>query len=551
MAMLCLYAVAPQQPSPGRQGGTGETGISMAQSDGGAWTSAPFALVYPGRIGDLLFVKFRIMYSSAGSMVSDTSRTYSFNVEGRPDLSFAPGGAVIAWRGDSISVAAAIRNTGNLSAPPFIVVALRKLGDTEDIVGEITIADSLAPGKIRDFSLAVDDSLAKGDVEITLRVNPAPGFREIASDNNAITAAGSVVCRDAQAVSDSLFSSGRGLCIAPANEFAAPRRIFLFAQRIAAVRPLRTESAWASLSGDGFRQFSIGCRPALGAGDSLAWMFNQAADTLTATAKKEATIGKLCALVFDTAVSAWRFEAGAWDPNRSGLTLRTAASGPFALARANDVKPPQIRAMVDGREIIFLDYAGKDKPFSILMNDPSGIIPSSIAIRLNGKQVGNQELSPVSNANGYGDVTVTAYPKKERTVDSLAVFARDFAGNEATAVFAYMPGEDLAIKFFSCHPNPFTAAQDRTGQTAQIIRFAYLLTDVARDVSITVYTIGGHPIWNWRSISGTIGYQEVEWNGKTSDGRRIANGTYFAKLTATAEGKKAIKRIKIAKLEGY
>jgi len=46
-------------------------------------------------------------------------------------------------------------------------------------------------------------------------------------------------------------------------------------------------------------------------------------------------------------------------------------------------------------------------------------------------------------------------------------------------------------------------------------------------------------------------YQEVEWNGKTSNGYRIANGTYYAKLIAINDSKKVIKSIRIAKLEGY
>jgi hypothetical protein len=206
---------------------------------------------------------------------------------------------------------------------------------------------------------------------------------------------------------------------------------------------------------------------------------------------------------------------------------------------------------VDGREIVFLDYAAKDKPFNLLLNDPSGIVPASVAVRLNGKSLDAGDMSTVSGSNNYGDVAITAYPRKQRSVDSLAVYAEDFAGNNATAVFAYMPGEDLRIQFLSCHPNPFTAAQDRSGNTAKTIRFAFLLTDIARDVSLTVYTIGGNVVWSWRKSTGIIGYQEVEWNGKTSGGNRIANGTYYAKLVAASEGKKAVKKIRIAKLEGY
>ena len=78
-----------------------------------------------------------------------------------------------------------------------------------------------------------------------------------------------------------------------------------------------------------------------------------------------------------------------------------------------------------------------------------------------------------------------------------------------------------------------------------------MLTDVANDVSITIYTIGGRVVWKWEKTGGTIGYQEVEWDGKTTGEIRIANGTYYAKLIAVNDSKKVIKSIRIAKLEGY
>jgi flagellar hook assembly protein FlgD len=114
-----------------------------------------------------------------------------------------------------------------------------------------------------------------------------------------------------------------------------------------------------------------------------------------------------------------------------------------------------------------------------------------------------------------------------------------------------MPGEDLAIKSFSCHPNPFSAKQDNNGSTIQTIRFAFLLTDVAKEAKIVLYTIANRIVWTWQKTDGTIGYQEVPWNGKTSQGYRIANGTYYAKLTVKNDSKKATSIIRIAKLEGY
>ena len=52
-------------------------------------------------------------------------------------------------------------------------------------------------------------------------------------------------------------------------------------------------------------------------------------------------------------------------------------------------------------------------------------------------------------------------------------------------------------------------------------------------------------------MNGLIGYQEIEWDGRDMDGYRIANGTYYAKLTASNAKRKVKKIIRIAKLEGY
>jgi flagellar hook assembly protein FlgD len=77
-----------------------------------------------------------------------------------------------------------------------------------------------------------------------------------------------------------------------------------------------------------------------------------------------------------------------------------------------------------------------------------------------------------------------------------------------------------------------------------------MLTDAANDVQLTIYTVTGRPIKTWK-FSNLIGYQEISWDGRDLDGYRIANGTYYAKLTVKNKSKKLKKLIKIAKLEGY
>jgi hypothetical protein len=549
MAILCLYAISQQPPTARPQGGTLLTGLPMTLSSDGKWISGPLPLAYSGKIGDILFVKFRIIYSRGDAQISDTSRTFSFNVEGRPDLSFLPEAPSPSWYRDSIRVDFIVINQGNVAAPLFRTFFFRGPDNSGDTLGFLSTADSLAPGQTRSINVTIPDSLAHGDIAVTACLNADQRFSEIYFGNNCKTAIMRVSARDAQSAVDSLCSNGKGLCVRPAAPWPQRHRLFLFSWPIAAGRPLRTESSWAPLSGDSLAQFSVGVRPALSPGDSLAWIFRPA--PVASGAKQSTPTGKLVVMRYDSSLSSWRYAQGGGAPSDSALVMRSGGYGPFSLGIIADVKAPNIRALVDGREIVFLDYAAKNKPFNILMNDPSGIVPSSVTIRLNNSPLAQADVSPQSPSNNYGDIAITAYPRKQRSVDSISVYAEDFAGNSAAKVFAYMQGEDLSISFLSCHPNPFTAAQDRSGKTAQTIRFAFLLTDVARDVSLTIYTIGGNVVWSWRQSTGVIGYQEVEWDGKTTHGYRIANGTYYAKLIATGNDKKAVKKIRIAKLEGY
>jgi hypothetical protein len=214
-----------------------------------------------------------------------------------------------------------------------------------------------------------------------------------------------------------------------------------------------------------------------------------------------------------------------------------------------DRRGPEIRIAVHGRELSFLDYAAKDKPFSIFFDDPSGIDPYSIGVTLNGDTLDTTQFSPVSRTDDLFALMMTAYPPKQNRIDSLRITGVDLAGNRTMKTVAYMPGEELSITFLSCHPNPFTARQNR-GETISEIRIAFLLTDVAEEVSLEIFSIAGRGVRKW-SFQDIIGYQEVPWDGKTASGFRIANGTYYLKLVARNEYRRVKKIIRIAKLEGY
>jgi hypothetical protein len=339
------------------------------------------------------------------------------------------------------------------------------------------------------------------------------------------------------------------------KKLAASHRVFLFDSPIAAAAPLATASQWLRPTGDSLAEFRTGCRPALVSDDSLAWIFRlgplprgfQPGIAQTAS-------GKLAVMQSDSLIGAWRFAGGAWvnSPAAPCFILNSPGNGggPFAPAYIEDLQPPNIQITVFGRELDALDYIAKDKPFNIMLADASGVLPGSVSISLNRTPLAKTQVSTVPGAKDLRAITVTAYPPQQHQIDSLAVSAEDLAGNTTVRYFAYIPGQNLSIKFLTCHPNPFSLRARGVNGPPQKVRFAFELTDNADEVDLGIYTVTGKKIASFR-YNDMSGYNEIPWDGRDGDGYRIANGTYYLKLTARNSKRTVTKRIRIAKLEGY
>lgn len=530
--VLCLYATTSATAEP-----ADTTGVLLVRDSTGAWaTPAPLHLDYSGEPDEALVVKFRVV----GSGLTKESARFVFPVRGRADLEFTGQGLTTTWSGESLYVDFEILNAGNVGAAPFSVTFT--IGP--DTVAVVQCSTSLAPGRTCALRFALPDTT--GTLTLVGQCNADRKFTEISHANNMISTELKVAHADLQQTGDTLWSPGGGLALSPPRGFDQPYRVVLLTESINDSQPLLTESQWVELRGDSVAQFKLGVRPPLGAQDSLLWTF---VPTAAATKQRRGAPPRAAAVTTDTVVQRWRHAAEGEEVG-GRIVLRTVARCPLALARITDAKPPDIRVSVHGRELRFLDYAAKNKPFSIFMADPSGILPSAVEVSLNSVLLDTSRLSAVPLEGDLTSVTLTAYPAKQLRVDSLTVRATDFAGNSAENTFAYWPGEDLRIKFLSCHPNPFSAKQNADGESIQRIRFAFLLTDIASKVRLSIHTIGGRKIKAWTFLD-LIGYQEIEWDGKTEQGFRIANGTYYAKLTARNDRKATEKIIRIAKLEGY
>jgi hypothetical protein len=482
----------------------------------------------------VLYVKFRV-----SPRIGETA-LHSFPLRGKPDLTFTDSTLALVWRDDSLRLELETLNRGNLAAPPVDIVFKWGEYDTPgDTIGVVSFGQKLRPGQVRAASVALPDT--QGTLMFSARVNPRGAFDELLDGNNTVSGTRRVRFARLADSDDTLVSAGGGCTLHP-DSLTRPHTVFLFEQALKGSGPMQT-AVWAPLRTDGTRGFWARARPALAAHERLRWSFLPEAPL----AKSRAEASKYAIFAADSVSGAWHASpASAGDGSR--VYMITGLPGPHALGAVSDTAAPRIQAFSGGREILFLDYVPKGKPLSLFLSDESGIAPGSIRLLLNDQPLNRRYHSEPFAGDDPTSVSLSVYPPGQNRIDSLTVTAADRAGNEARKTFAYMPGRKLAIRFFSCHPNPFTARMTANGP--RLVRFAFLLTDEVDEVSLTVYTLADRKVWSWKSAR-TVGYQEAAWDGTTASGERIANGLYYAKLVARNKDRTAVKIIRIAKLEGY
>jgi len=531
----CMYAVTSGDPAR-----AAFTGMVMSRADDGVWyTTQPITPGFGGDVNARLLVYFR-MTKSGGTL---QSTVLSFALRGRPDLIIQSHAIPLRWTRDSLSVSLTVQNIGNAAAAPFATAVCWKGDDgIDDTIARVMTTDSLACGAYRMFEVTIPDT--SGTVSYYAAVDPSGAVAEVAEDNNRLDATGVVWRAVLRSRGDTLkIDSGRTV-IVPADSFERTHTVFIIADTVGAATPLVTRSVWSSaLHGHGTR-WLCSMRPGQDEGDSLYWR-----GTYPVVAGDSGTLrGAL--MVYDTMIALWRCSDGGRKQMKEGtFSATTAAGGWYAPAALADNTPPELMVTVNGKTLTSIDYAAKDHPFTVLLADPSSINPASVMMFVNGQTLAAPEYSGSARGPDLRSISVSAYPKAQRRIDSLEVRCSDLAGNAAKQLFAYIPGADLSIRSFTCHPNPFTARKNGDGSIAKT-RFAFLLTDIANSVTLSIFTASGKKIWEW-SGRDFIGYQQVEWDGRDHDGYRIANGTYYAKLVVGNDRKKAVKIIRIAKLEGF
>ncbi len=528
VTMRCLFTVDKAGISTASFPAAQE--LSMNQIDSSTWQSSTIVVPAIEAAQDLaLYVSFRLLGTTT------QSRTFQFPLAGIADIRFTSKKIRFGFEADSFICIGECINTGTAPATPLSIA----LFEDSTMLGVWNSSSSIGPGKIAPFALRMPDLSGVHVVRVKLNYNNAV-YERYTDDNESLCTL-SVAFQDMKTLTDTLKSVDNGCALALVNQPTSPVRLFIADEQIDSVAPFKTPSAFVSVGNNGARAYSLWTRPAE---VSSLKNFAITLTPLDSSSSVHAAYPHTALASADSLTNAWRVIEGSVAslvPAPVSVPLR------FCAVAFADQVPPSMSVYVGGRKLAFFDYAAKDRSFDVTMNDQTGIDQSSIRIRLNGSLLDSSRISGSSLSNQGQTLRLTLAPNKQSSIDSLTITAADWIGNDTSITFKYIPGENLSIKFLSCHPNPLRASV-ATGEIRA--RFAFVLTDIAEHATLAIYTQSGKKIREF-SLYNVIGYQEIAWDGATQHGYRIANGLYYAKLTVSNGSKKATCITRIAKLEGY
>jgi Peptidase family C25/FlgD Ig-like domain/Propeptide_C25 len=229
------------------------------------------------------------------------------------------------------------------------------------------------------------------------------------------------------------------------------------------------------------------------------------------------------------------------------------ASKPFVETNIQGQEFTQTIASLQNEDLIQTGYISKDGIISFLLNDENGIDVSDKKISLNLNSGGipvdisSDNFSISAQFGQLGEVPVKyQLDDLEKGSYELRLKCFDVNGNEKIQDIEFDVNAKFDVLNFANYPNPVssrTIYPQNKGRT----RFTYVLTDEADKVNIKVYTVSGRLVQTFKDLPTTVGYHEfpridVGWDCRDSNGKILANGVYFYRITA-CKGSKKIEKI--------
>ncbi|MEO6695421.1 MAG: C25 family cysteine peptidase [Ignavibacteria bacterium] len=215
----------------------------------------------------------------------------------------------------------------------------------------------------------------------------------------------------------------------------------------------------------------------------------------------------------------------------------------FRLSLKNISSTSFVNLYSDGQLIKSGDYVRSKPELKIEIpnseNYSDRIDTSQISIRLNDKYIpyitGNvanskpgSSVSKIADLNNVSMRSVYYSPVLEKGTNKLTVIYKDDADNTDTVNYDLIVSDQLLVKEFYNFPNPM---KEETN-----FIFNLLGSDTPKNCKIRIYTSAGRLIKEITMLAN-IGYNQVSWDGRDTDGDEVANGTYLYKIVTEDDSK--------------
>jgi|GEM_PF-5690774 len=221
----------------------------------------------------------------------------------------------------------------------------------------------------------------------------------------------------------------------------------------------------------------------------------------------------------------------------------TAPTTPLSFALTDNVAPTITFLTQDN------DYFSKTSPLIALVTDNVSVATNSITVYLTQNNVTTSYVYPNSILSLSG--SKLSVNLSSLSLDSsgliFKVSLKDIYNQATTAQVTLKQSNQLdladinsAIKGILNAPNPFDPYQEPT----------YLCYQLTVDAAVThsIYSLKLSKVFQ-STINDTAGYHEVRWDGRDLSGNIVSNGVYIWVLEAEAQGKKIVRKHKIAVLK--
>jgi len=142
--------------------------------------------------------------------------------------------------------------------------------------------------------------------------------------------------------------------------------------------------------------------------------------------------------------------------------------------------------------------------------------------------LGDQQLTftRIDSIQGSWALDLGALPALPAGQNTMTLVISDEAGNQSSYTKIFEVTSEQGVRGFVNYPNPFAPSQEET-------KIAFVLGQAVSDLTLEIYDSAGGLVFRQNLDAAYLSPQahEFPWDGKSSWGKKLNNGVYFARLT--------------------